>query len=84
MGPGGRLGPMLTGRSEMFVGAGGGLLGKGKERWVLGNRMMVLHMMLGSLGKGSVRDGRRMGLLESNLGVEVAQLGSGWVVLLVG
>ena len=84
MGPGGRLGHMLTGRSEMFVGAGDGLLGNGKERWVLGNRMMGLHMMLGLLGKGSVRDGRRMGLLESSVGVEVAQLGSDWVVLLVG
>ena len=84
MGPGGQLGHMLTGRSEMFVGAGDGLLSKGKERWGLGNRMKVPHMMLGSLGMGSVRDGRKMGLLESNVGVEVAQLGSGWVVLLVG
>ena len=77
MGPGGRLGPMLTGRSEMFVGAGDGLLSKGKERWGLGNRMKVLHMMLGSLEMGSVRGGRNTGLLESNVDVEVAQLGSG-------
>ena len=76
MGPGGRLGPMLTGRSEMCVGAGDGLLSKGKERWVLGNRMEVPHVVLGLLGKGSGRDGRRMGLLESSVSVELVQLGS--------
>ena len=75
---------MLTGRSEMYLGTGDGLLGNGKEIWVMGDRVMGLCMMLGLLGKGSVRDGRRMGLLGSSVGVEVAQLGSDWVVLLVG
>ena len=45
MGPGGGLDPMLSGRSEMFAGAGDGLLSKGKERWGLGIRMKGLHML---------------------------------------